>query len=397
MNLTPAMQQFYDLKEQNPDCVLFFRMWDFYEMFDDDAHIAHKVLGINITTRNKNAEKPQPLAWIPYHAKEKYLPTLVNAGYKVAIAEQVSDPSLKWIVKREVVRVVTPSTLYLEWEVYDEKTSSNNSLIWITYNKWFYNLAVIDLMDNNFSCWEFNTLQDLETYIYKISPKEIVLEKELFDNIQIKEILEKKLSLNMYFFKSAKNSRKSLLDFFWIKNLESFWIEKKDNLIKVCSFILEYLELNQKTKLDFIKRISLISPWNFMELWEQTIRSLELIYNFSTKSGTIWTLFWVLNKTNTSMGNRLLKQSILNPLLDEKQIKQRQDFIEAFIVDQILFNKVSEKLRLVSDIDAILNRLSLARTNPKDLLNLKRSLESVIDIYELIEKSENKILLNILK
>ena len=117
-NLTPAMQQYYELKSQNPEAILWFRMGDFYEMFDEDAHIAHKVLGINITTRNKNAINPQPLAWVPYHAKDKYLPQLVNAWYKVAIAEQVSDPKAKWIVQREVVRVVTPATLNLEGEAY---------------------------------------------------------------------------------------------------------------------------------------------------------------------------------------------------------------------------------------------------------------------------------------
>jgi DNA mismatch repair protein MutS len=119
------MIQYYELKEKYPDSILFFRMGDFYEMFDDDAHIAHKVLGINITTRNKNAAEPIPLAGIPYHAKDKYLPILVKAGYKVAIAEQVSDPKLKGIVKREVVRVVTPSTLNLEGESYSNDEATN--------------------------------------------------------------------------------------------------------------------------------------------------------------------------------------------------------------------------------------------------------------------------------
>jgi len=136
MSITPAMQQYYDIKKDYSDSILFFRMWDFYEMFDEDAHIAHRVLWINITSRNKNAEKPTPLAWIPYHAKEKYLPTLVNAWYKVAIVEQVSDPKLKWIVRREVVRVVTPSTLNLEWENYENTLNNSNFIVSIIERDW---------------------------------------------------------------------------------------------------------------------------------------------------------------------------------------------------------------------------------------------------------------------
>jgi len=119
-NHTPAMQQYHDIKKEYPDSIIFFRMGDFYEMFGEDAHIAHKVLGINITSRNKNASNPEALAGIPYHAKDKYLPSLIEAGYKVAIVEQVSDPKLKGIVKREVVRVVTPATLSLEGDTYDQ-------------------------------------------------------------------------------------------------------------------------------------------------------------------------------------------------------------------------------------------------------------------------------------
>ena len=123
------MQQFYDIKSEYSDCILFFRMGDFYEMFDEDAHIAHRVLWIAITSRNKNSNTPTPLAGFPFHAKEKYLPLLIWAWYKVAIAEQVSNPELKWIVKREVVRVVTPSTLELEWENYQSSESTQNILL----------------------------------------------------------------------------------------------------------------------------------------------------------------------------------------------------------------------------------------------------------------------------
>ena len=178
--LTPAMIQFYELKEQNSDSILWFRMWDFYEMFDEDAHIAHKVLWINVTTRNKNADNPQPLAWIPYHAKDKYLPWLVNAWYKVAIAEQVSDPKAKWIVKREVVRVVTPATINLEWESYNSLEESSNYILSIVENNWNYAISIIEPSTWDWRVWEFEDFSKLAWEIYKISPKEVILEKKQF-------------------------------------------------------------------------------------------------------------------------------------------------------------------------------------------------------------------------
>jgi len=143
MEHTPAMQQYYTLKEQYQDSILFFRMGDFYEMFDEDAQIAHRVLGIAITTRNKNATSPTPLAGIPYHAKEKYLRLLIDAGYKVAIAEQISDPNLKGIVQREVVRIVTPATITLESESYDN--DETQTILSIVSSDGYYGLAVCDI------------------------------------------------------------------------------------------------------------------------------------------------------------------------------------------------------------------------------------------------------------
>jgi len=186
--LTPAMIQFYELKAQNPDAILWFRMGDFYEMFDDDAHIAHRVLGINVTTRNKNADNPQPLAWIPYHAKDKYLPGLVNAGYKVAIAEQVSDPKAKWIVNREVVRIVTPATINLEWESYVNSENSVNYILGIVEENWKYAISILDPSSWDWKTWELENFSKLSWEIYKISPKEVILEKKLFWNKELKDI-----------------------------------------------------------------------------------------------------------------------------------------------------------------------------------------------------------------
>lgn len=394
--LTPAMQQFYDLKEQNPDSILWFRIGDFYEMFDEDANIAHRVLGINITSRNKNALNPQPLAWIPYHAKDKYLPMLVKAWYKVAIAEQVSDPKAKWIVKREVVRVVTPATLSLEWETYANSKETESIIISVVSDWDSYALSILEPSSLKWKVWILNNFEKLAWEIYKISPREVILDKNLFNNLELKEILEKKYLLNIFYFDLKSNPREKLLNHFWVKNLNWFSLDWHDLAIKASSLILEYLESVQKTDLKYLDSISFETFSDYMDLDESTIRSLDLLYNFSSNSSKLWTLFWLMDKTKTSMWKRFLREAITKPLQDIKEIEKRQDIIEEFLKDTILLDKVSNKLKLVSDLDNILTRLALWRANPRDLINLKNSLQVILDTFELIKKNWNNKLVKLL-
>ncbi len=390
-NLTPWMQQYYEIKKDYSDSILFFRMWDFYEMFGSDAEIAHKVLWIAITSRNKNAANPIPLAWIPFHSKEKYLPILVNAWYKVAIAEQVSDPKLKWIVKREVLRVVTPSTLSLEWESY-ESANSLNYIVSIFSEKWKYWLSILELNSSKWLTWEFENFEKLKWELYKISPKEVILWKELFCDDKLKNILVKKYSLNIFYFEMKKDSKELLKEHFWVRNLECFGIEKRILATKASSQLLEYLQNNQKTDLTFLKSLSFDSFSTYMDLDEATIKSLDLIYNFSTNSSKLWTLFWVLNDTKTAMWYRFLKEQIIKPLQNINEINKRYEFIDEFVKNPILLEKVQLKLKTINDIDAILNRLAINRCLPRDLINLKKSLISVVEIYEIINESQNEVL-----
>ncbi len=383
--LTPAMQQYYELKEQNNDCILFFRMWDFYEMFDDDAIIANKVLWIAVTSRNKNAIKSTPLAWIPYHAKEKYLPLLIEAWYKVAIAEQVSDPKLKWIVKREVVRVITPSTIWLEGENYD---NNNSCIISITFNKKYW-ISILNIWENKWYTNEFDNFKDLQSEIIKLNPNEVILDKILFNNVEIKETLEKKYSLNIYFYSENKDSYKNLTNHFWTKNLEAFWIQELKEAQNASSLLLSYLENSQKTKLNFLDKIWIYNTSNFLSLDESTIKNLDLVFNIATKSSKNWTLFWLLNDTKTSWWSRFMYNSILNPLKNISEIKARQEFIEEFISNKILLDKVRTELGTISNIDWILNRIALNRTSPRDLINLKNSLKSIVNIIDIINNSDS--------
>ena len=398
MTLTPWMQQYFDLKEQAQDAILFFRLWDFYEMFAEDAHIAHKVLWISITSRNKNAKEPLAMAGIPFHAKAKYLPMLVNAWYKVAIAEQVSDPKLKWIVKREIVRVIIPSTLELEGEEFQSSSENpSNIMVAITENNGVFWASFLDISSNKWFCSEFITFDGLKEFLYKISPKEIVLEKKLFWNKELKEVLEMKYALNIYYFEERNNPEVYLKNYFWVKNLDWYGISWFTVAQEAASLLIQYFQSNQNNSWTLFNKISYLSFDSFMNLDESTIHNLDLIYNFSTKSAVQWTLFWVLNKTKTWAGNRYLRQQILRPLQDINEIETRQKYIHEFYKNKLLLDKVRDELTYVSDIDAILNRIALNRANPRDLLNLKRSLESIIKVVELIKNSNSTQLKKLFK
>lgn len=384
--LTPAMKQYYEMKKEYSDSILFFRMWDFYEMFDEDAHIAHKVLWVAITTRNKNAERPTPLAGIPYHAKEKYLPLLVDAGYKVAIAEQVSDPKLKGIVKREVVRVVTPATIHLEWDEYGKNISSSYIITLVEENG-MYGISALDLTNNSWFTSEFSSFDKMSSEIYKIWPKEVILEKKMFADSDIKTIFERKQNLNIYFFESKSSPKATLLDHFWVKNLLWFWMEDKTLAIKASALLIDYIEANQKSAMTFLKDIRFESFSEFLEVDESTLKNLDIFFNYVTKSKKNGTLFWLLNETKTSSWARFLWEALMKPEKNLDTIKERQDAIEELLKNKIIHDKLTERLKYVSDIDSILNRLALWRANPRDLLNLKKSLEMIVEIKKLINDS----------
>ncbi len=395
-SLTPAMQQYYDIKKNHQDAILFFRMGDFYEMFESDAQIAHKVLGITLTSRNKNAHNPILLAGIPYHAKEKYLPLLIKAGYKVAIAEQISDPKLKGIVQREVVRVVTPATLSLENEGYDTQESSS-LLVAIIQSNECYGFSSLNLSNHIFECCEFWSFEELSTELYTSSPSEVLLERHQLWDQKIHEILTKKYGLKIFYTHLEENPYTLLTQKFWVKNLEGFWLEDKILAQKASALLLQYLTTQQKTDFSCIKNLSYKTKSEYMQLDEATIRSLDLVYNLAAQSSREGTLFWALNETKTSMGKRFLRQQILHPLQDIGEIQKRQRYIEILKTDTILLEKIRKQLWFVADLDAIITRLSLWRMTPRDMLALKRSLIAVQEVISLVQGSENEELKKILK
>ena len=222
-----------------------------------------------------------------------------------------------------------------------------------------------------------------------------ILEKSLFQDNELKEILEKKYSLNIYYFEPKENPKKKLLNFFGVQSLDSFWISWKTQCQSAASQLLEYIQSHQKTKLSFITSLSYESFSGYMDLDESTIRSLDLVYNIATNSGKIGTLFGVLDKTKTSMWKRFLREQILHPLQDIKEIRKRQKYIEVFITDKKLLDSVQDKLKYIADMDAILNRIALNRAWIKDMIQLKKSLQSIVEVVEIIKQSWNPLLKNI--
>ena len=388
---TPLMKQYTEIKEQYKDSILFFRLGDFYEMFYEDAKISSKELGLTLTKRNKKSEIP--LAGIPYHSSASYISKLVNKGYKVAICEQVEDPKeAKGIVRREVVRVITPGTI-IDTNYLDEKT--NNYLMGINIKDKSISLAYVDISTGEFKAskiTEGNLLYKLLGEINKISPREIIVDEKseqiILKELEINRILE---NINISKVSGVRKGELYLTDYFNIKSLDSFGIQGNEEVVGVTAMTLKYIVELQKGKELPIRKISYVSSENIMELNFTTQRNLDIVSNTKgeTNSGT---LLWVLDNCNSSMGSRLLKRIIKNPILDIEEIKRRQNHIEYFI-DEVLFREIiREEMKEIYDIERIIGKLVLDTINGRDLISLKESIKSTLKIYQKCVENKADIL-----
>lgn len=331
---TPMMKQYNEIKADYEDSILLYRMGDFYEMFYEDAKIASKELGLTLTKRNKKTDIP--LAGVPYHSVASYIAKLVNKGYKVAICEQVEDPkAAKGIVKRDVIRVITPGTI-IDTEYLDEKI--NNYLLGILIEDKKIALSYVDITTGEFRASEIeggNLGYKLLGEINKISPKEIITDEKGYDFL-CKELENHRMKdgLSLHKEQVIRNGEKYLKDYFNIQSLVSFGIENKDLVIKIASTILKYVVDLQKGKELPITKITYSSSNEIMELNLTTQKNLDIISNWKgeTNSGT---LLWVLDHCKSSMGSRLLKKIVKNPLLNIDRIKKRQENVD-FFIDEVL-------------------------------------------------------------
>lgn len=406
---TPLMKQYKEIKSKYEDCILFFRLGDFYEMFFDDAIKASKELGLTLTSRNKEKGENVPLAGIPYHTANPYISKLVSKGYKVAICEQVEDPkTVKGIVKREVIKIITPGTV-IDVETLDDK--SNNYLVAIRIIENMIGIAYLDITTGEFKVIEVevdNEYINLFNELNKIEPREILITNSFYENVKDKmEDFIQKMDGVITPIQVIRDSEEMLLNYFNIISLESFGIKNKKAIIGAAAMALDYAISMQLDGELIIEKIEFINNKNFADINLITKKNLELLKNQREKT-TYGSLLWVLDKCKSSMGTRLLKRYINNPLLDIHEIKKRQNDVEYFINNVLIREEIKEKLENVYDLERLVAKIIFGNENGKDLIALKNTvkssveiiyilkennffgdinLESLLDIYKLIEKS----------
>ncbi|MBU4033791.1 MAG: DNA mismatch repair protein MutS [Proteobacteria bacterium] len=387
VKITPMMQQYLEIKAQHQDAILFYRLGDFYEMFFDDAVTASKVLGITLTSRNsKDDENRVPLCGIPYHAVSSYLAKMIKAGFKVAICEQVEDPKeAKGIVRREVVRVVTPG-LVTDEQLLDDK--DNRYLAAVCHKGKEWGLSLLDLSTGEFLVSEREDLAALLDELGRLSPSEILLPEEPGEDSPLADELLTILPQSCLTKRPSSGfqpemARQNLLEHFRVVNLAGFGCEEMHAGIGAAGGLLLYLQETQKTALDHIERLTPIEFDNILLMDESSRRNLELTQTITggTREGS---LLDTLDLCETPMGARLLKKNLLFPLQEVEPIRQRLDTVEQLYLAPRLREDLRQLLTKVYDLERLNGRVVLGTANARDLTALKSSLTQLPMIKEML-------------
>lgn len=393
MQLSPGMRQYMDVKNKHPDCVVLFRMGDFYETFYEDAKTVAKELDIVLTARGKG-EKRAPLAGIPYHALDSYLGKLVKKGYKVCIVEQLEDPKkAKGLVKRGVVRIITPGTI-IEDNILNK--DNNNFIMSLNKEDDIYGITFADISTGEFLTAELKDENKLLGEIEKFNPAEIITPISFYESNIIKNIKQRDFCINSYddrhFWIDKASS--TLKEHFKVHNLDGFGIQDKQVSITSSGALISYLKETQMNSLAHINSIHLYNIEEYMILDSATQRNLELLKNI--RDGTTrGTLFAIINKTTTSMGSRKLKKWLLRPLINVKKINKRLDAIEELVDNTLLREEIKDILSHFSDIERITARIIYNTANAKDLVALKNSLDLIPKLKHLMKECTSDFLTNI--
>ena len=386
---TPLMKQYKEIKSNFEDSILFFRLGDFYEMFFEDAVKASRELGLTLTSRNKEKNVDIPLAGVPFHSADSYITKLVSKGYKVAICEQTEDPKMaKGIVKREVVKIITPGTV-VDVEALDAK--SNNYLMSILKIENKLGIAYIDITTGEFKVTEVEKDDDfvkLFNEINKIEPKEVLVTQDFYEEIKEKldDFLQKNDSV-VTFVSKVRDSAKYLMDYFEIVSLESYGIKDKKAIIGAAAMALDYAATMQVEHELTVEKIEFVNISNYAEINAITSRNLELLKNQREKT-VYGSLLWVLDECKTSMGTRLLKRFINNPLLNIEKIRKRQEDVQYFIDNILIREDLREKLENIYDLERLLGKIIFGSENGKDLTALKKTIKSAVEIMKILGNTD---------
>ena len=391
--LTPMMQQYMKTKEEYKDCILFYRLGDFYEMFFDDALTASKELEITLTGKDCGQEERAPMCGVPYHAVDAYLNKLVSKGYKVAICEQVEDPKLaKGIVKREVIRVVTPGT-NLNTQALDE--TKNNYLMCIVYTTDRYGISVADITTGEYLVTELDSERKLLDEIMKFSPSEIVCNHSFYvSGIDIEDMKERLgitvYALDSWYFDDSMCSR-VLMEHFKVSSLDGLGISDYSCGVIAAGALLKYLMETQKTSISNLTGLTPYSIGKYMILDSSTRRNLELCETLREKNKR-GSLLWVLDKTKTAMGARLLRKFVEQPLIEKQEILDRLDAVEELKNNAITREELREYLNPVYDLERLISRITYQSANPRDLIAFKTSLSMLPHIKYLMKSLQSSLL-----
>lgn len=391
--MTPMMEQYVETKKKYQDCILFYRLGDFYEMFFEDAITVSKELEIVLTGKNCGLEERAPMCGVPYHAVEGYLNRLVAKGYKVAICEQVEDPKLaKGIVKREVVRIVTPGT-NLNAQALDE--TKNNYIMCIVYIADRYGLSVADVSTGDYFVTELDTGKKLVDEIAKFAPSEIICNEPFYMSGMDLDDLKDRLgiaiySLDAWYFDDAMCER-VLKDHFKVSALEGLGLGDYNCGVIAAGALMQYLYETQKTSLTHLTHITGYATGKYMLLDSSTRRNLELCETLREKQKR-GSLLWVLDKTKTAMGARTLRSYVEQPLIDSEEIIKRLDAVAELKDNAIAREEIREYLAPVYDLERLISRITYQSANPRDLAAFQCSLQMLPHIKYLLEEMQSDLL-----
>lgn len=390
---TPMMQHYLKTHEEYKDCILFYRLGDFYEMFFDDAKVVSKELELTLTGKSCGAEERAPMCGIPYHAAETYLTRLVKKGYKVAICEQVEDPKLaKGMVKREVTRVVTPGTT-LNAQALDE--TKNNYIMCIAYIGDHYGISSADITTGDYYVTEVDSERKLLDEVNKYQPTEIICNEAFYiSGIDIDDMKNRMgiviYSLDAWYF-SDETAQMTLKDHFKVRDLEGLGLADYDSGVVAAGALLKYLYETQKTTLSNLVAIHPYTTGKFMIIDSSTRRNLELVETLREKQKR-GSLLWVLDKTRTAMGARTLRSFVEQPLIERTEIEERYDAIDEFNTNSITREEIREYLNPVYDLERLITRVTYQTANPRDLIAFRNSIHMLPPIKTLMSDFQSPLL-----
>lgn len=391
--LTPMMKQYMETKSQYQDCILFYRLGDFYEMFFEDALTASRELEITLTGKNCGQEEKAPMCGVPYHAVEGYLNRLVAKGYKVAICEQVEDPkTTKGIVKREVVRIVTPGT-NLDTQALDE--TKNNYIMCIVYIADRYGVSVADISTGDYFVTEIPDSAKLLDEIYRFSPSEIICNEAFYMSGVDMDGMKDRLGITIYSLESwyfdDEVCRKKLLEHFEVSSFAGLGLADYDCGIISAGALLQYLLETQKNSLSNLTHITPYAAGKFMMIDSSTRRNLELCETLREKQKR-GSLLWVLDKTKTAMGARTLRKYVEQPLIDKTEIIRRLDAVQELKEQAISREEIREYLSPVYDLERLITKIAYGSANPRDLTALRSSLEMLPALLYILQEMKAELL-----